>query len=56
MEISCFPVNSPNASLMLGQRLRRWPNIKPASGQRRVFAVCLCRILAQTGSVTENLK
>ena len=22
----------PNVGLMLGQRLRRWPNIKPASG------------------------
>ena len=23
----------PNAGLMLGHRLRRWPNIKPASGE-----------------------
>ena len=25
---------SPNAGLMLGQRRRRWPNIKPALGER----------------------
>ena len=24
---------------MLGQRLRRWPNIKPVLGQRLVFAI-----------------
>ena len=23
----------PNAGLMLGQRLRRWPNVKPTFGQ-----------------------
>ena len=28
----------PNAGLMLDQRLRRWPNIKPALGQCFVFA------------------
>ena len=28
----------PNASLMLGRRHRRWPNIKPTLNQRRVFA------------------
>ena len=27
---------SPNGGLMLGQGLRRWPNIKPASGERIV--------------------
>ena len=27
----------PNAGFMLGQRRRRWPNIKPALGQRLVF-------------------
>ena len=29
----------PNAGLMLGQCLRRWPNIKLASDQRREFGV-----------------
>ena len=31
-----FPANTrrlPNAGLMLAQRLRRWPNIKPALGE-----------------------
>ena len=27
----------PNAGFMLGQRLRRWPNMKPALGERLVF-------------------
>ena len=27
-----------NAGLMLGHRLRRWPSIKPALGERLVFA------------------
>ena len=29
---------SPNIDLILLHRLRRWPNIKPALGQRLVFA------------------
>ena len=29
---------SPNADLMLGHRLRRWPNIKSALGECLVFA------------------
>ena len=29
----------PNAGLMLGQRLRRWPNINPAFGQSLVIYV-----------------
>ena len=33
-----------NAGLMLGHRLRRWHNIKPALGQRHVFAeICFDR-------------
>ena len=28
----------PDVGLMLGQRRRRWPNIKPTSGQRLVIA------------------
>ena len=28
----------PSVGLMLAHRLRRWPNIKPALGQRLVFA------------------
>ena len=28
----------PNADVMLGHRLRRWPNITAALGQRLVFA------------------
>ena len=31
----------PNAGLMLGQRLRRWPDIKPAFGYHLLFAVIL---------------
>ena len=27
----------PNAGLKLGQRRRRWPNFKPALGERLVF-------------------
>ena len=30
--------HSHNAGLMLDHRRRRWPNIKPALGQRLVFA------------------
>ena len=36
-----FPLNTqrqPNAVSMLGQRLRRWPNIDPASSRSLVFA------------------
>ena len=36
-----IPVNTrrlPNAGLMLGQRRRRWANIKAALGERLVFA------------------
>ena len=36
-----YPANtrrSPDAGLMLVHRLRRWPNIKPASGERFVIA------------------
>ena len=33
----------PNAGLMLGQRRRRWHNIKPALGQRLLFTgMCCC--------------
>ena len=28
---------SPNAGLMLAQRLRRWPSINPVLGERLVF-------------------
>ena len=31
-------VHLPNVGLMLGQRLRRWPNIKPALAQYIVLA------------------
>ena len=31
-------IYSPNAGLMLGHRLRRWPNIKPAVGKCLMFA------------------
>ena len=37
----CTPENtghSPNALSMLGQRLRRWPNIETALGECPVFA------------------
>ena len=36
-----LPANTrrlPNAGLMLGHRLRRWPNIKPEFGDRLVFS------------------
>ena len=44
-----FPLNTrcwPSAGLMLGQRLRRWPNINPALSQRLGF----------TGSLTLNVE
>ena len=31
-------IHSPNAVLMLNQRLRRWPNIYPALGECAMFA------------------
>ena len=33
-----FFTAQPNAGFMLGQRRRRWPNMKPALGQRLVLA------------------
>ena len=30
--------HSPNVVLLLGKRLRRWPNSKPTLGERFVFA------------------
>ena len=30
---------SPNAAVMLGHRLRRWPSFTAASGERLVFTV-----------------
>ena len=30
--------SSPGAGLMLGRRRRRWSNIRPAPGQRSVYA------------------
>ena len=39
-KVSSYTANtkrSPGAGLMLAQRLRRWPNIKPAPAQRLVF-------------------
>ena len=35
------PRRSPDAGLMLGQRRRRWPNIKTTSGERLGFDVHL---------------
>ena len=38
-----FPANtihSANVGLMLGQRRRRWPNIKPTLAERIVLAGC----------------
>ena len=39
---NCAAINSqrrsPNTGLMLGHHLRRWPNINPASGKRRMVA------------------
>ena len=31
-------IRSPNVGLMLGHRLRRWPNSKPTLGRCIVFA------------------
>ena len=37
---------SPNVGTMLANRLRRWPNIVPALGERLVFAgICLCLLI-----------
>ena len=36
VEQAAIRIHQPNASLMLGQRRRRWPNIKPTLGQSLV--------------------
>ena len=38
------------ADLMLGHRLRRWPNIKPALGESPMFAeMCMSSHVAHSG-------
>ena len=34
---------SADVGVMVGHRLRRWPNIKPTSAERLVFAVILLK-------------
>ena len=38
--------HSPDAGLMLGQRRRRWPSIKPTSGKHLLFAGIFHRFLS----------
>ena len=48
----------PNAGLILGQRRRRWPNIKPALGVRLVFVektASLCVIVKSSDRLADRL-
>ena len=44
---------SPNTGLMLGHRLRRWPNINPVLSERLVFD-CDVSPAAHTGNISPS--